>query len=140
LSDAERGKLRECFAGVRRQGGGGAGSASRQGSQFGGRGGFGGGTDGRRASTTRRGIVFVPGQNGPEPRMVILGVNDWDYTEVISGVKAGDQVFLMTAARLQQQQKEMADRVRQRSNQMGGMRQSTTPQGGQAGQSPQGGR
>jgi HlyD family secretion protein len=72
--------------------------------------------------------------------MVILGVNDWDYTEVISGVKAGDQVFLMTAARLQQQQKEMADRVRQRSNQMGGMRQSTTPQGGQAGQSPQGGR
>jgi HlyD family secretion protein len=65
--------------------------------------------------------------------MVTLGVNDWDYTEVINGVQPGEQVFLMTAARLQQQQKELADRVRQRSNQMGGMRQSTAPQSGQGG-------
>lgn len=134
LSDAERGKMRECFASARRQAGSETGPPTTQRSAAGSRGSFAGGTGGRRASTTRRGIVFVPGGSGPEPRMVTLGVNDWDYTEVISGVKPGDQVFLMTAARLQQQQTEMADRVRQRSNQMGGMRQSTAPQSGQGGQ------
>ena len=133
LSEAERGKLRECFAGTRQQGAGEAGSTTVQRSQAGNRGGF-AGAGGRRSTTTRRGIVFVPGQTGPEPRMVTLGVNDWDYTEVINGMRPGEQVFLMTAARLQQQQKELADRVRQRSNQMGGMRQSTAPQSGQGGQ------
>ena len=69
--------------------------------------------------------------------MVMLGVNDWDYTEVISGLKEGDKVFLMTAARLQQQQKEMQDRMRQRNNSMGGMR-NTQQQGNT--QQGQGGR
>lgn len=85
-------------------------------------------------NNSRPGIVFVPGANGPEPKMVMLGVNDWDYTEVISGLKEGDKVFLMTAARLQQQQKDMQNRVRQRSNQMGGMRQSQSSSTGQSGQ------
>jgi HlyD family secretion protein len=133
LSDAERGKLRACFAGARRQSSGEAGPPTAQRAQAGTRGVFAGGAGGRRAPTTRRAMVFVPGQTGPEPRMVTLGVNDWDYTEVINGVQPGEQVFLMTAARLQQQQKELADRVRQRSNQMGGMRQSTAPQSGQGG-------
>jgi HlyD family secretion protein len=84
--------------------------------------------------TNRPGIVFVPGTNGPEPRMVMLGVNDWDYTEVVSGLQEGDQVFLMTAARLAQQERERADRMRQRSGAMGGLRQqnsnNSTQQGG----------
>jgi len=99
------------------------------------RGGMGGG---RRRGTTRPGIVFVPGQNGPEPRMVMLGVNDWDYTEVVSGLKEGDKVFLMTAARLQQQQKDLQNRIRQRTGDMGGMR-NTQQQSGAArtgGQAP----
>jgi HlyD family secretion protein len=110
LSDEERTKMRACFRGM---GGNNAG-----------RSGFGGGMAGGRRGSSRPGIVFVPGANGPEPRMVTLGVNDWDYTEVISGLKEGDKVFLMTAARLAQQQKEQADRMRQRSSgALGGMRQ-----------------
>jgi HlyD family secretion protein len=92
-----------------------------------------------RPGSSRPGIVFVPGASGPEPRMVMLGVNDWDYTEVINGLKEGDKVFLMTAARLAQQQKEQADRMRQRSSgALGGMRQQPGGQNNQGGQ--QGGR
>ena len=62
--------------------------------------------------------------------MVTLGVNDWDYTEVLSGLKQGDQVYLMTAARLQQQQADMQQRLRDRQNM--GMRQQSQ-QSGQGG-------
>ena len=122
LSDADRAKMRTCFQG---QGGGG-----------GGRGGFGGGGfgGGRRRGNTRPGIVFVPGAKGPEPRMVMLGVNDWDYTEVVNGLKPGEKVFLMTAARLQQQQTDMQNRIRERSSM--GLKQQSTPQGGQGGGPP----
>ena len=108
-----------------------AASARPEGAQRGGMGGGMGG--GRRRGNNRPGIVFVPSAGGPEPRMVMLGVNDWDYTEVITGLKEGDKVFLMTAARLQQQQKEMQDRMRQRNNQMQGMRQSTAGNTGSQG-------
>lgn len=93
---------------------------------------------GASRSQSRPGIVFVPGANGPEPRMVMLGVNDWDYTEVVSGLKEGDKVFLMTAARLAQQERERADRMRERSGAMGGMR--NTQQQQQGGGNPGGGR
>lgn len=103
-------------------------SMQRGGANRGGSGMIGGG---RRNPNTRAGIVFVPGTNGPEPRMVMLGVNDWDNTEVISGIEPGDKVFLMTAARLQQQQRDMQDRVRQRS--MQGMRNNSNSSQGQGG-------
>ncbi len=119
LSAEERTKLRGCFAGMRREGG------------------FGGSTGGAPGSR-RPGIVFVPGANGPEPRMVMLGVNDWDYTEVLSGLKEGDQVFMMTAARLAQQERERAQRMRERSGAMGGMRNTQSQQ--QGGAAPGGGR
>ena len=127
LSDEDRTKMRSCFQGMRRGDGQGGGN----------RGGFGGGGmgGGRRRGNTRPGIVFVPGANGPEPRMVMLGVNDWDYTEVVSGLKEGEKVFLMTAARLQQQQTDMANRMRERSNSSMGMRQSQSQQQ-QQGQRP----
>jgi HlyD family secretion protein len=108
------------------------------------RGGPGGGVmagGAQRRGTNRPGIVFVPGANGPEPKRVMLGVNDWDFTEVITGLKEGDKVFLMTAARLAQQQKEQADRMRQRnSGALGGMRQQPGGQTGQGGGQPAGGR
>ena len=143
LSDADRTKMRDCFAAMRAQREGGAGApqnaqpasgngaptANAQRGGFGGGGGRGGFGGQRRRGNTRPGIVFVPGAKGPEPRMVMLGVNDWDYTEVVNGLKEGDKVFMMTAARLQQQQKDMQDRMRQRNNTMGGMRQNT-PAGG----------
>ena len=99
------------------------------------------GNSSSRRGTSRPGIVFVPGASGPEPRMVTLGVNDWDYTEVISGLKEGDKVFLMTAARLAQQQKEQADRLRQRSSgALGGMRQQPGGQNNNQSGGQQGGR
>ena len=85
----------------------------------------------RRNPNSRPGIVFIPGADGPEPKMVMLGVNDWDYTEVISGLTEGEKVFLMTAARLQQQQQQAQDRMRQRNNQMQGMRQTGAQSGTQ---------
>ena len=122
LSAGDRTRLRACFAGMR-------GNANSASSRFAGAPNAGAANSGTR--TARPGIVFVPGPNGPEPRMVMLGVNDWDYTEVLNGLQEGEQVFLMTAARLAQQERERADRMRQRSGSMGGMRQQQ--QGNQGG-------
>ena len=67
----------------------------------------------------RPGVVFVKGANGPEPKPVLLGMSDWDFTEVIRGLDPGTEVYLISVARLQQQQQESADRMRQRAG--GGM-------------------
>ena len=51
------------------------------------------------SSMTRRGLaagVWVA-------RMVMLGLNDWDRTEVVSGLEEGESVILMSVARLRQQ-------------------------------------
>ncbi len=106
---------------------GGAGMAGRSGPRFSGSPGA-----GSPRGTSRPGIVFVPGPSGPEPRIVMLGVNDWEYTEIVSGLEEGDKVFMMTAARLAQQERERADRMRERSGSMGGMRNTQQQQGGAA--------
>jgi HlyD family secretion protein len=76
------------------------------------------GRGGRFAATgdVRPGVVFVQGANGIEPRSVMLGVNDWDYTEVLRGLEAGEHVVLISVARLQQQQQDMLNRMRQRNS------------------------
>lgn len=95
LTEAERTKLRECMpqGGERR---GGPGQGGREG-------------DGE----TRMGIIFVQSESGPTPRRVVLGVNDWDHTEVVQGLEPGEAVVLMSVARIQQQQQQMLDRMRQ---------------------------
>ena len=67
----------------------------------------------------RPGVVFVKGANGPEPRTVLLGLSDWDYTEVVRGLEPGTEVYLISVARLQQQQEQFANRTRERAG--GGM-------------------
>ncbi|MFI5372585.1 MAG: hypothetical protein ACHQ52_13600, partial [Candidatus Eisenbacteria bacterium] len=79
--------------------------------------------------TTRRGmggggaghgqtqIAFVPTTNGFEPRLVRLGVSDYDYAEVLDGLHAGDQVALVSVAEVQAKRQQDIDRARQR---MGG--------------------
>jgi HlyD family secretion protein len=94
LTESDRAKLRECMP----QGGG------RQSGQ-GGRGDNG---------ETRMGVIFVQTANGPAPRRVVLGVNDWDYTEIVQGLESGESVVLMSVARIQQQQQQMLDRFRER--------------------------
>jgi HlyD family secretion protein len=64
----------------------------------------------------RPGVVFIQTETGVEARSVTLGVNDWDHTEVLRGIEPGERVVLISVARLQQQQQEMLDRMRQRNS------------------------
>ena len=67
-------------------------------------------------SDARPGFVFVSSNGRIEPRRVMLGVNDWDNTEVLSGLEEGDTVILMSVARLQAQQAEFENRLRERTS------------------------
>jgi HlyD family secretion protein len=68
----------------------------------------------------RRAVAFVIGQDGAiEPRMVMTGWNDWDYTQVVSGLNEGDLVALIGLAQLQARQEEFLDRIRSRSSPLG---------------------
>lgn len=123
LSEQERALLQKCrsqFGGGGAAGtlGGGPGRGSGLGGSGSGSGGFGGGSFGggsRPNGDARPGIVFVSTAKGPEPRTVLLGVNDWEYSEVIRGLEPGEKVVLVSVARLQQQQQEFENRIRQRS-------------------------
>lgn len=91
-----------------------------------------GGFAGRREpeGAPRPAITFVVSADGIiEPRPILIGVNDWDNTEVLAGLEEGEEVALIGAAQLQAQQQEFIDRMRER---MGG-----SPFGGGA---PRGGR
>ena len=99
LSDAERAQLRACRAAMSGDGAAGLAQTGR-------------GSDG----DVRPGIVFVSNDGTIEPRRVMLGVNDWDNTEVVSGLDEGDRVVLMSVARLQQQQQQFQDRIRERTS------------------------
>lgn len=107
---------------------------SAMGGGQGGPGGGGAGGNGRGRSETRPGVVFVQGANATvEARRVLLGVNDWDYTEVVRGVKQGDKVILASVARIQQQTNEMQNQIRERS---GGMLKGNAGGGGPGGHGP----
>lgn len=57
------------------------------------------------------GLVFVA-QNGTfVPRLVVLGIGNYDVTEVISGLKEGEQVAIVTTAMLMQAQQERMKRI-----------------------------
>ena len=103
LSDEDRTKLRAC----RPPGGG----------EFGGRAARGEGAATRGSGDVRPGVVFVKAATGFEPRSVLMGVNDWEYTEVMRGLEAGDSVVLISVAQLQRAQEEFNQRMRER---MGG--------------------
>jgi HlyD family secretion protein len=120
-SEADRTKMRECMQNAGVSQGGATASAAPQGdaARGGARQGQGAGARGGRSATgdVRPGLVFVQTETGAvEPRSVMLGVNDWDYTEVLRGVEPGERVMLISVARLQQQQQEMLDRMRQRNS------------------------
>jgi HlyD family secretion protein len=86
-----------------------------------------------RGAATRTGLVFVQrADSGWIPRVVRLGISDYDFTEVISGLEEGDQVALLTAAILQVQRQESQERMRQ-------MQGGASPLGGGAGGAMPGG-
>jgi HlyD family secretion protein len=81
-----------------------------------GRGGTGNpGRMGNRVSQAQ--LVFVETARGLEPRVVRLGLSDFDYVEVVDGVKEGERVGLLGVVELQARREEFQDRIRER---MGG--------------------
>ncbi len=50
---------------------------------------------------------------------MVLGISDWESSEVVSGLEAGEQVLLISVAQLQQQQQRSTERMRQMAG--GGM-------------------
>ncbi len=74
----------------------------------------GGAPNGARRAGGRSGLVFVQKADSTwEPRVVRLGVADYDYTEVVSGLQPGEKVALLSAAALQVQRQQNQDRMRQ---------------------------
>ena len=96
----------------------GAGGAGGPGLNIGG--GEGAPTGARR---TRGGLVFVKKGTTFEPRLVQLGASNFDYTEIVSGVKEGEEVALLAAAALQAQRQQQNDRMKANSG-VPGMQQA----------------
>jgi HlyD family secretion protein len=85
--------------------------------------------------------VFVAKGATFEPRVVTLGIANYDFTEVLSGLTEGEQVAIITAAALQQRRQEQLERFRGMTG--GGVpgmqrQQGGTP-GGAGGGAPRGG-
>jgi HlyD family secretion protein len=81
--------------------------------QGGGRGGRGARAGSQATGDTRPGIVFVQGAQGTEPRRVVLGMSDWESSEVVSGLEPGEKVLLISVAQLKAQQQRSTERMRQ---------------------------
>ncbi len=66
---------------------------------------------------TRPAAVFVVGATGlAEPRLVEVGLNDWDYTEVVSGLDGTETLAVVGPAQLQAQQQEFLNMMRSRAS------------------------
>jgi HlyD family secretion protein len=78
----------------------------------------------------RPGLVFVAKGKSFEPRMVMLGAGNFDYTEVINGLGEGEQVALLTSLALQAQRQQQNDRFRQGMGGVPGMNQGGGAPGG----------
>ncbi|GAC1418921.1 MAG: hypothetical protein NVSMB53_17870 [Gemmatimonadaceae bacterium] len=121
------------FTGRRQTGGGTASSTSQRGGtsrRGGGGGGGGGGAGGGGGGGGGGMIAFVKTNGRYSPRAVRVGISDFDYTEVLSGVKEGEQVALLGPAVLQAQRQQLQARVRAGTG--GGLQQTTTPAAGGA--------
>jgi HlyD family secretion protein len=87
------------------------------------------GEGGTGERTSHAAVVFVLGPDSvPTPRVVQIGLNDWDNSQVVSGLEGNETLVLVSAAQLQAQQQEFLDRMRSR---MGG-----SPFGGGGGPGP----
>lgn len=85
---------------------------------------------------TRPGLVFVvdSAHKTYHPRVVMLGAANFDYTEVVTGLKDGERVALLASLALQAQRQQQNDRLRQGMGVPG-----LTPNGGPGGGRPGGG-
>jgi HlyD family secretion protein len=118
-------------------GGGGAGGAGRAGGAagggFAGAGGQAGAGAGAAGGGGRGGpnVVFVKKDGKYIPRVVRVGISDFDNTEIMSGVTQGEQVALLGAAVLQAQREQLQQRIRAGTG--GALQQQTAPAAGGGG-------
>ncbi|MEO7962407.1 MAG: hypothetical protein ABIT38_00700 [Gemmatimonadaceae bacterium] len=83
---------------------------------------------------SRPGVVFVAKNGSYEPRVVRLGLGNFDYTEVLSGLAEGDQVALLGAAAIQVSRDSSNARFKQMTGGgMPGMQRQGGARGGAAG-------
>jgi HlyD family secretion protein len=74
-----------------------------------------------RQREARRAAVFVMAEEGTiEPRAVMIGLNDWDLTEVVSGLEEGESIAIVGAAQLRASQEEFLNRIRSNFSPFGG--------------------
>ena len=122
MTQAQRDSMRAAFrargggggGGWGGRGGGGGGGFGGGGGGFGGGGGGGGMASGSGMPRNRAQVAFVKTASGLEPRVVRLGVSNYDDAEVLSGLKEGDQVALVAVAELQAQRTQQQQNIRQR--------------------------
>lgn len=101
--------------------------------------GMGGGRPGG-VTRVRTGLVFVQiGEGKYEPRLVRLGASNYDYSEVISGLREGDKVASLAVAALQARRDQQNDRFRQQGGGVPGMQQAPRAGGPGGGGAPGGG-
>ena len=74
----------------------------------------------------RPSLVFVAENGIYKPRIIRLGVANFDYTEVLGGLKEGEQVALLAAAAMQAKREEQNNRIRS----MGGVPGMSQPRPG----------
>jgi HlyD family secretion protein len=87
------------------------------------------GAAGAAGRSSRAQVAFVKTAHGLEPRIVLLGISNYDYAEVLDGVKEGEEVALLSVAELQAKRKQDQSNLRARVG--GGM--PGVPGGGGAG-------
>ncbi|HVP15252.1 MAG TPA: efflux RND transporter periplasmic adaptor subunit [Terriglobales bacterium] len=121
---------RGSFAGAGRSGGFGGGL-------FGGSYAAGGAGSGGGNGRGQMQVTFVQTADGFEPRVVRLGVSDFDYAQVLSGLKEGDEVALLSVAEIQAKRQQQQQQIRQR---MGGAMPGTGTGTGGGGRSSGGTR
>ena len=135
------------FGGRGGNGGGGFGGGGLGGGGFGG-GGAGGGRFGANggsadpgassaARAARAQLVMVQTAHGLEPRLVRIGISDFDYSEVLSGVEEGDQVALLSVAEQMAKRNQQKAQIAQR---VGSGMPGSTPASGARGGGGGGGR
>ena len=90
---------------------------------------------GGRPQRNRQGLVFVSDSTKTifHPRIVQLGQQNLDYTEVVSGLKEGERVVMLGALALQAQRQQQQDRLRQNASPLGGQAPGPGGPGGPGG-------
>ncbi len=99
-------------------GGGGGAGGGNGGGQGGGRGGAGSGQGGALVPGAHA-VVFVKGGTAQQPafipRVVTVGLSNYDVVEITNGLSEGEQVALVSAAVLQQQRTQFQNQIRSRT-------------------------